>query len=431
MMIYKKGKKIAEGKTKTISAVIGHPNLVILGNKDDTTAFNDKKFTKKITSKGEYCTTVTCKIFELLKEAGLPVAYVSRFSPTEFVAEKTIMIQLEKVGRRLAIGSYLKRNPWKKQDPPLRFHQLVTELFLKTDKGKLVVDGETIISGLTADQDDPFLVDDGNSWKLFHPWMPTFLPEADLKRSIPKNLIAPDMQLAYMDDVFKKCFLFLEGLFRIFGFRFGDIKIEFGITKDGRVVISDVIDPDSWRLLSWDWQHFSKQAHRDGEEVSEIERKYGYLARMSEFFRIPRQALVVWCGSPNDQFQTLPEIPGINPTRVDLSGHKKTFEALSFLEKIMMSYPDGGVIIDKVGRSNGLGPILSTHTCWPVISLPADWKESPQNIWSHLDMPSEAPLLTCLRDNEALLAALNILADKNPSAYMHRQYAIEKLDRGY
>ncbi len=57
-------------------------------------------------------------------------------------------------------------------------------------------------------------------------------------------------------------------------------------------------------------------------------------------------------------------------------------------EQILRTYPDGGVIITIVGRSNGLGPILASHTVWPVISVPSDWREKPQNIWSHLNVPS-------------------------------------------
>jgi phosphoribosylaminoimidazole carboxylase/phosphoribosylaminoimidazole-succinocarboxamide synthase len=364
-----------------------------------------------------------------LKAAGIPVAYVSRFGPTEFVAEKTKMIYLEVIGRRLGIGSYLKRNPWEKQEPPMRFHQVKAELFLKTTKGGLKVGKNVLVSGLTKEQDDPFIDNpQEKEWRLMDPAKPEFHSEADLGWTVSRDQIVSATNLAEIEGMLRKCFLFLEGLFQTFGYRFADFKIEFGITTDGRVVISDVIDQDSWRLLSWDWQHFSKQAFRDGEDISEVERKYGFIARMSEFFRIPRQALVVWCGSSSDKFDLPAKMPGVDIIRIDMSGHKKTLGSLQHLEKMLTAYPDGGVIITNVGRSNGLGPILAAHTSWQIVTVPADWKEKPQNVWSHLDMPSMTPLLTCLYNENAILAAMNILAAKNPAVYMQRQFDLEKLE---
>ena len=44
-------------------------------------------------------------------------------------------------------------------------------------------------------------------------------------------------------------------------------------------------------------------------------------------------------------------------------------------------------------------------------------------------MPGNVPLCTVLSHKNAVLAALNILAQKNPVAYMKRQATIESLDR--
>ena len=44
-------------------------------------------------------------------------------------------------------------------------------------------------------------------------------------------------------------------------------------------------------------------------------------------------------------------------------------------------------------------------------------------------MPSDVPNATMLKEKNAILNALNILAQKNPAAYMYRQYAIEELDK--
>lgn len=429
---FKKGPLVIEGKTKSAYEVIGEPNLLVMESKNDITAFNDPKFTQQMAGKAVFSTTTTCRVFEFLEACGIPTAFVAQIGPTEFVVKKTEMVCLEAVARRLAIGSYTKRFPWKKQDVPLRFHRLITELFLKTTKGGLIIDGETLVKGLTPELDDPFIINPHDAtWKLFNPKLPEFHEKANLGITVEATKVLKGQSIEEMDKLLRKTFLALEGLFQVLGYRFADFKIEFGITSDSRLVVSDVIDADSWRLLSWDWKSFSKQAFRDGENMGEIEKKYGIIARMAEFFRLPRQALIIWKGSDKDNFDIPKDIKRfLKVEEVILSGHKGTHSTLMRLEEIMRNYPDGGVIIAKVGRSNGLGPVISAHTAWPVIACPADPK-ADRDIWSSLNMPSNMGMTTCLYDGNAILAALNILAPKNPAIYMMRQLELEKLDPGY
>lgn len=52
------------------------------------------------------------------------------------------------------------------------------------------------------------------------------------------------------------------------------------------------------------------------------------------------------------------------------------------------------VFVAVAGRSNGLGPVLSGNTAYPVINCPpltADW--GAQDIWSSLRMPSGKRIL--------------------------------------
>jgi len=47
------------------------------------------------------------------------------------------------------------------------------------------------------------------------------------------------------------------------------------------------------------------------------------------------------------------------------------------------------VLIAVAGRSNGLGPVLSGNTCFPVINCPPVKPENvAQDIWSSLNIPS-------------------------------------------
>ena len=431
------------GKTKIIFEVVGQPGLVIVANKNDITAFDDPKFTKMFATKGGYSTATTCRVFELLQKAGIPVAFREQISDTEFVAEKCKMISLEVVTRRYAVGSYLKRHPELKKkegEQPHRFHRLVVELFLKTTDSRLKIGEETIIEGLShvvdgveKTLDDPFIANpEDELWNLFDPKKPTWESGADLDKTVPMTKIVTDTSMVKeIIGITGKTFLVLEGAWQILGRRLIDFKIEFGITADGRLVVGDVIDNDSWRLRDVDWDELSKQAFRDGEDLSEVEKKYGLVASLAEQFRVPRQAIILWRGSDKDDFPKIPATLrdfGITIEEVTLSGHKVPQTSLNRLEEILGKYPDGGVILAKVGRSNGLGPVLAARTSWQVIAIPATLKDFPDDIWSSIRMPSGVPLLVAWPEENAVLAALNILGQKNPVTYAERQRAIEELD---
>ena len=439
MTTYQKGKLLNEGKTKKVWEVAGDSNLVIIENKADITAFDDPKFTKQFQTKAIYATETTCRVFELLKKAAVPVAYIEQISPTEFVTPKCSMIALEVVGRRYAVGSYLKRNPnleQPKDKPPIRFHRLVIEFFLKTTKGKLTGDnGKIIVEGLDPQkgEEDPLIQNPyEEKWTLVHPKKPSWDASAKLREGILAADVIGKTQMKNMDDCLRNVFLVLEGMWSFLGHRFIDIKIEFGMTDSGELLVADVIDNDSWRLRDANWEELSKEAFRQGEALDEVERKYGIVAELVKGFRIPKQCLVLWRGSDKDKF---PEIPkGLNLEKcVDLnettaSGHKSPRKVLNALEELLGAYPDGGAIIAKVGMSNGLGPILAARTVWPVISIPATLDKNPEDVWSSLRLPSSVPMATICSEGNAINFALNVLAQKNPLLYQQVQRKVEELD---
>lgn len=55
------------------------------------------------------------------------------------------------------------------------------------------------------------------------------------------------------------------------------------------------------------------------------------------------------------------------------------------------------VFVAVAGRSNGLGPVMSGNTAYPVINCPPltpDW--GAQDVWSSLRMPSGKRSTSCL-----------------------------------
>ncbi len=462
-------KPLAFGKTKEIWAVEGDDTLVIMKSTDATTADNDPTKTQIMKSKGACSTTTTSRVFELLQQAGIPTAYVQQLSDTEILAKKCTMIPLEVIIRRYAVGSYLDRMPqFKKEGAPHRFHQLKFELFLKTSKGNLDAldlrnflpkENEELIKYLDAPKtlqnlqkknpelknlmeietailveevikiiDDPWIENpyEFDKWTLRHPKKPTWeLPPLSSKGGAINEARE---HLTKIEELTRKTFLLIEGAWNTLGYRLIDFKIEFGITAEGELVVADVIDNDSWRLRTDDWKELSKQNFRDGHPLSQVQENYLRVAQLVNEFRIPKQAIIFWRGSDKDDLEKFSDVPGIQYEDIVASGHKSSQKVIDKLEELHAKYPEGAVILAIVGMSNGLGPILSARTSWPVYSYCNSAKSNPEDVWSGLRMPSDVPHTIFLNIKNAYLAALDIFAMKNPVAYMMRQYAIEKLD---
>jgi phosphoribosylaminoimidazole carboxylase/phosphoribosylaminoimidazole-succinocarboxamide synthase len=431
---------VAEGKTKVVHRLEDMPGSVLITSKNDITKNDDPSATQSMENKAVHATATTCAVLSFLRDAGIPVAFGRQISATEFLAPECKMIPLEVVMRRYAVGSYLKRYPnlgKKKGESPHRFHRLVFELFLKTTGGKIITkDGD--VCGVTPTEestgrpiDDPFISDhDKDVWDLRHPKFPGWDEKSNLACPVfRRNILPESVNVAMIEEITRKTFLVLEGAWSRLGCRLIDFKIEFGIDANGNLLVADVIDNDSWRLRTNDWKELSKQLFRDNAEMGDIANKYALVANLVNRFTIPKQAIVLWRGSDSDKFPEIPALAGVEKVEITISGHKSPVKALDRLETVQADFPEKGVIITVIGMSNGLAPTLSARTCWPVISVPATAKDRPHDVWSSLEAPSKVPLTTVLSPQNAVLASLNILAQTNPIAYIHRQYAIEELDK--
>ena len=427
-MFYKLGRVIARGKTKRVLQT-DQRGVVVLENLPSITAFDDSSVTKEFDTKAVAATTTTCRVFELLKAAGIPVAFIEQVSSTSFAAMGCGMLPYEAVARRYAVGSYLKRHPEMAETaPPYRFRCLVTELFLKTTKGKVVLtDGQEHDLSLDPEngEEDPLLVKEDGRWILYHAKKPGWVVGARLGTLALGDL--PCEHLEEIDNLLRRVFMVLEAAWAQLGWRFIDLKIEFGIDIDGNLVVADVIDNDSWRLRDINWKEMSKQVFRDqisagAVDLDEVAWLYDTVAMMTSQFRIPEQAIVLWLGSRSDEEQVVKAVndqrtirmpAGVSLVEVIGSGHRETAKVLGMLSLIERQFTGGVVIIDLVGLSNGLGPILSAHTSCPVISVPLTPEDAP----SSLRLPGKVPASTMLGVSNALHQAVQILGLNNPAAY--------------
>jgi phosphoribosylaminoimidazole carboxylase/phosphoribosylaminoimidazole-succinocarboxamide synthase len=279
----KKGDLIADGKTKVIYSVIGDNSKCIIESKTAITANDDPSLTREFKTKAIAANVTTCNVFEVLKEAGIPVAYEKRLSDTEFLSKKCTMIPLEVIARRYAFGSFLERET--SYVEKTRFNDPLIEFFLKTTNGTSVFDKKNIALALPVE--DPYISEmNKNTWKLLHPKLPYSDYDSFIESFESKMLIDGRFSISDIEKITERTFLVLEYIWSKCGLKLVDFKIEFGLTSNGKLVVADVIDNDSWRLKTQFWEDLSKQSFRDGEDLSEVERKYLKVMELSNDFEL-------------------------------------------------------------------------------------------------------------------------------------------------
>jgi phosphoribosylaminoimidazole-succinocarboxamide synthase len=233
-----------------------------------------------------------------LKNAGLPVAFERAEGTEGMICPLVKMIPLEVVVRRALIGSYLKRHP--EQEPAWLLLTPVIEFFHKqtydTRVGRLVDGNELRKLGAAEIKrlkkaklifPDPFIFPKDDAWNLY---------DAQASLSTQKVLarISPEFGNAGEKNILSlahSAFSLLKEAFnRVDGLKLGvaddcevvalaDIKFEFGVNEYGQLVLADVVNLDSMRLivngdLGPNMRHISKQKFRDGGTAADVLKVY-------------------------------------------------------------------------------------------------------------------------------------------------------------
>ncbi|KAI1238317.1 hypothetical protein IHE44_0013039 [Lamprotornis superbus] len=343
----KLGKKVNEGKTKEVYELPEIPGCVLMQSKDQITAGNAAR-KDRMEGKAAISNTTTSCVFQLLQEAGIKTAFVRKQSDTAFIAAHCEMIPIEWVCRRIATGSFLKRNPGDdaNNDPQWSEEQIIEAKFC--------------FAGLTIGQ-----------------------TEVDI-----------------MSRSTQAIFEILEKAWQPQNCTLVDLKIEFGVnvlTKE--IVLADVIDNDSWRL----WPAGDRSQQKDKQ----------LLLKSKSQGRV-----VVLMGSSSDlshceKIKKACATFGIPCELRVTSAHKGPDETL----RIKAEYEGDGiptVFVAVAGRSNGLGPVMSGNTAYPVVNCPplsADW--GTQDVWSSLRLPSGLSCPTTLSPEGAAQFAAQIFGLNN------------------
>ncbi|XP_063747319.1 multifunctional protein ADE2 isoform X3 [Eleginops maclovinus] len=381
------GKKLNEGKTKQIFEFEDESGLVLVQSKDQITAGNAVR-KDQMEGKAAIANKTTSSVFKLLQDSGIKTAFVRKHSDTAFIATHCEMIPIEWVCRRVATGSFLKRNPGVKEG--YRFSPLKMEMFFKDDAAN-----------------DP-------------QWSEEQLLEAKFSLA---GLTIGQCEVDIMNRSTVAIFEILEKSWATQNCTLVDMKIEFGVNvKTQEIVLADVIDNDSWRL----WpagdrsQQKDKQVYRDLKEVTPeamqvVKRNFEWVSERVMLLLEPQASgrVVVLMGSTSDlahceKIRKACSSYGIPCILRVTSAHKGPDETL----RIKAEYEGDGVptvFVAVAGRSNGLGPVMSGNTAYPVINCPPltpDW--GAQDVWSSLRMPSGLGCSTILSPEAAAQFAAQI-----------------------
>jgi phosphoribosylaminoimidazole-succinocarboxamide synthase len=203
---YTKIEQIYEGKAKKLYTLKDHKNLLLQEFKDDATAFNAQK-RGTILNKGIInCELMTLYLHTLAK--GNKTHLVKQISPTEMIIKKLKIIPIEVVVRNIAAGSLLKKTNFKEGQV---LSKPIVEFYYKDDAL-----GDPMISDSHA---------------------------LAMKLSDKKGIKTIKKMAEKINEILKPFFLKRN-------LRLVDFKLEFGMDKQGKIMLGDEITPDTCRL--WD-----------------------------------------------------------------------------------------------------------------------------------------------------------------------------------
>ena len=294
-------KNTIEGKTKYIEPIDGNIHdckKVRITTKDALTA-NDAAKREELPL-AEDKTRQTVSIFKFLSKNNIPNSFLIKAELDSFIAENCKMLPLECVTRRQPYGSYLKRNPSASSSDifePIKtefYHKYAVvpsvtgmSVYCNGDESRIIPedlardlymkDGEWTHTVYT----DPIIELGDEEWLLYSAKSPKTDP---IFKILP---VARSEAIDYIrEELMIPTFLLLEKAWKKFNVSLIDMKIEVGYTKDMELVIADVIDNDSWRI----WpngdpkKQLDKQSFRDGEALSEVQKKYRIVTEYVEQF---------------------------------------------------------------------------------------------------------------------------------------------------
>lgn len=195
-----------EGKAKRVYAT-ENAEIVIQEFKDDATAFNgEKKGT--IVGKGVINNKISCKLFKMLENEGVPTHLVDEIDERNMLIKKVDIVKLEVIVRNIAAGSFSKR--------------------FGVEEGRVFTAPTLEFSYKDDSLGDPLMND-------YHAIAIGVATRAEIDTISKYALKINELLKAYFDA---------RNIILV------DFKLEFGRLADGTIVLADEISPDTCRF--WD-----------------------------------------------------------------------------------------------------------------------------------------------------------------------------------
>ncbi|MFM2432267.1 MAG: hypothetical protein RLZZ511_3481 [Cyanobacteriota bacterium] len=198
------GEKLYEGKAKVLYTT-DDPDVLLTRFKDDATAFNAQK-RGTIQGKGVINNAISAHLFKLMAKHGVPTHFVDLPTPTDMLVKAVTIVPLEVVVRNIAAGSLCKQ----------------TGLALGTAIDPAIVEF--------------YLKDDALGDPLLTP---------DRIRLL--NVATP-AQVSQLQTMALKINQVLQEFFQQCGITLVDFKLEFGVDRQGNLILADEISPDTCRF---------------------------------------------------------------------------------------------------------------------------------------------------------------------------------------
>ena len=222
-------KQIYEGKAKKVYSTKDE-NLVIVSYKDQATALNGKKV-GTIKGKGKINNKLTNHFMKILEKEGIPTQFVEEISDTETIVKKVEIIPLEVIIRNFAAGSFSKRYGVKEGT---KFETPCFEFSLKDDSlNDPLINCSHVLALKIATKEDL------NTIKNY---------------SFKINEILKEHLLQY-------------------NIKLIDFKLEFGKTKEGKIILADEISPDTCRFRD---EKTNEVLDKDRFRKDMLNENYGY-----------------------------------------------------------------------------------------------------------------------------------------------------------
>lgn len=227
---------IYEGKSKRVYAV--DEDTLVMEFKDDVTAA-DGLVKAVALGKGVLAARISVFFFKLLENAGIKTHFIDYDGSRRIKVRRLEIIPLEVIIRNYAYGSLIRRmplyKPMQKLEPPLiEFHYKDDDLH-----DPLILEEDAIRTGI--------------------------LDARDIETIKGVSLRVNEI---------------LTRFFESKNLRFIDIKLEFGRSRSGEIILADEISGDTFRVVDENNNHLDKEIFRRTRDVGLLLKAYLRLAEV-------------------------------------------------------------------------------------------------------------------------------------------------------